>query len=629
MIFRPYFHKNQKFTHEDVAAARPAVSYFTSTQLSTIYNYPTPNLATKMVIGVISLGGGLVGTVSAAGVLTGGDVQAHWTYLGISSANHPKVVIVTLGGATNSPVPSDGATIENTIDVETIGAMYPSANLTIILYLAPNTLNAFTTLLNAVATPITVNSQVYKPSVVSCSWGAPEVYFSSSQISGVNSQLQALAGAGVTMTAATGDNGSSDGIAGTNVDFPSCCPYALACGGTNLVCPTYTYAGAGTVERAWTSGGGGISTKYSKPSYQSALPGTGRNTPDVALVADPSTGVVYTIGGILEVIGGTSIVSPAVAAFIALVNANLFITPLLYSAPSSNFHDVLTGSNGAYTSKTGYDNTTGLGSILGTSLAAQILGTAVQVTGVSLNQSSFSVTVGSTYALTATVSPTNASNQLVSYSSSNNSIATVNATTGVVTGVAAGNATITVTTVSGGFTATSVATVQQQNPIVPTSITVSPASVNVNVNRTTTLNATVLPSNAANKSVTWSSANTAIARVNSTTGVVTGVANGTVAITATTVSGGLQAQSTVTVLTPVSGIQVTPTSVTVAVGVNAQLVATVQPATASNKTVSWLSQNVSIATVNSSGQVRGVRRGTTTVLATAGAYSASIRVSVS
>jgi len=581
-----------------------------------------------MVVAVISFGGGLVGTVSAAGVLTEGDVQAHWTYLGISSANHPQVVIVTLGGATNSPNPSDGATIENTIDVETIGAMYPSSNLTIILYLVPNSLGGFTTLLNAVAMPITVNSQVYKPNVVSCSWGAPEVYFSSSQITGINSQLQALAGAGITMTAATGDNGSSDGIAGTNVDFPSCCPYALACGGTNLVCPTYTYAGAGTVERAWTSGGGGISTKYPKPSYQSAIPGTGRNTPDIALVADPSTGVVYTIGGTRQVIGGTSIVAPAVAAYIAIVNSTQFITPLLYSAPSSNFHDILSGSNGAYTSKTGYDNTTGLGSFIGTSLATQIVGTVVQVTGVTLNTASFSISIGNTYTLTATVSPTNATNKGISYSSSDIAIATVNATTGVVTGVVVGSATITVTTVSGGFIATAAVTVTEAVPIVATSVTVSPASVNVNVGRNTTLTATVLPSNTSNKAVVWSSANTAIATVNSITGVVRGVANGTVAINATTVVGSIQGSSTVTVLTPVSGIRVTPTSVTVAVGVNAQLVATVQPATASNKTVSWLSQNASIATVNSSGQVRGVRRGTTTVLATAGAFSANVKVTV-
>jgi len=618
---RAYFHKHPTLRHEDITSNR-AVSYFTSTQLSTIYNFPTPNLSTKTVVGVISFGGGLVGSVSPAGVLTGGDVQSHWAYLGISSANFPQVIVVLLGGATNSPNPSDGATIENTIDVETIGAMYPSPNLTIILYIAPNTLGGFTTLLNAVATPITVNGQVYKPSVVSCSWGAPEAYYTSSQLSGINNQLQALSAAGVLVTAAAGDNGSSDGIAGTNVDFPSSSPYVLSCGGTNLVCPNRVYDGQ-TVETAWSSGGGGISAHFSKPTYQAALTGTGRNTPDISLVADPNTGVVYTVGGIREVIGGTSIVSPAMAAFAALINAKQFFTSSLYTYPSADYHDITVGSNGAYSARTGYDNCTGWGSIKGTTLAASILAANVPVTGVSLSPSTFTVGVASTYQLTATVSPTNATRPYVTFSSSNTAVATVNGS-GLVTSVAAGTATITVTTVDGGFTATSSGTVSTVSPI---SVTVSPSTINITITKSTQLTATVLPTSASNKAVTWSSSNTAVATVNSS-GLVLGVANGTATITTTTVVGGFTGTCVVTVLTPVTGLSVSPTSVSVNIGATTQIAATVQPTTASNKTVTWQSANTTIASVNSSGLIRGVRRGITSVLATAGAYSASVRVTV-
>jgi uncharacterized protein YjdB len=616
---RSYFHKHPTLRHEDIISNR-AVPYFTSTQLSTIYNFPKPNLSTKTVVGVLSFGGGLVGSVSSAGVLTGGDVQSHWAYLGISPANFPQVVIVLLGGATNSPNPNDGATIENTIDVETIGAMYPSSNLTIILYIAPNSLGAFTTLLNAVATPITVNGQVYKPSVVSCSWGAPEVYFTNSQLSGINNQLQALSSAGVVVTAATGDNGSSDGISGTNVDFPSSSPYILACGGTNLVCPNRVYDGQ-TVEVAWTSGGGGISTKFPKPAYQSALSGTGRNTPDISLVADPNTGVVYTIGGVRQVIGGTSIVAPAIAAFVAIVNAKQFINPSLYTYPSTNYHDITRGSNGTYSSKLNYDNCTGLGSIIGTALASSMSVTNIPVTGVSLSPSTFTVSIGSTQQLTATVSPTNASSPAVTFTSSNTAIATVNGS-GLVTPVAAGTVTITVT--SGGFTATATGTVPSVNPI---SVTVSPSTVNVNVTKTTQLTANILPTSTSNKAVTWSSSNTGVATVN-TSGLVQGIANGTATITTTTVNGGFTGTCAVTVLTPVTGISVSPTTVSVNVNANVQIAATVLPATASNKTVTWQSGNTTIATVNSSGLIRGVKRGVTSVLATAGAYSATVRVTV-
>ena len=123
-----------------------AVSYFTATQIASIYKFPAPNPTIPVVVAVISFGGGLFGTVNpSTGALTGGDVQAYWTSLGIASANQPKVVVVTVDGATNTPLANDGSTIENTIDVAMIGGCCPSSNLTIVLYIAPNTFDAFTT----------------------------------------------------------------------------------------------------------------------------------------------------------------------------------------------------------------------------------------------------------------------------------------------------------------------------------------------------------------------------------------------------------------------------------------------------------------------------------------------------
>lgn len=626
MVFSPYLQPNSEITDDIItakASAKTSVAYFTSTQLSTIYSYPTPNLSTKTVVGVISFGGGVTGSVSAAGVVTGGDIQAHWAYLGIPAANFPKVILVPLGGTKNTPNPSDGATIENIIDIETIGAMYPSPNLTIILYIAPNSLDGFTLLLNAAASPITVNGQTYKPSVISCSWGAPELYFTNIELSGVNAKLQALAAAGITMASATGDNGSSDGVPGKNVDFPSSSPYNLACGGTTLICPNRVYDSQ-TVETAWNSGGGGISTHFVKPAYQSALSGTGRCTPDVSLVADPNTGVVYTIGGKRLVIGGTSIVAPAMAAFLAIVNSNKFITPLLSTYPTSDFHDIKSGSNGDYVASTGYDKCTGYGSIMGTNLATSILSVNVPVTGISLNTTNFTLIVGSTVQLASTVTPVNASNKTILYSSSSPAVATVS-TTGLVTGVTAGSVTITAKTMDGNFMTTATGTVPT---VIPTSVTISPSMINVNVGKIALAQAIVSPTTASNKTVTWESSNTAIVQINATTGIVTGVANGTASITATTVSGGIKGTCAVTVLTPVTGITVAPTSATVNVGGTVTLVPTVLPLTASNKTVYWLSQNISIASIDAAGVVHGVKHGTTSILATAGAYSATIKITV-
>jgi len=594
MQVKSYCRKNPNHTHESIlspaAAANRTVSYFYSNQLSTIYQFPIPNPATKVVVGVISFGGGLVGTVSAQGVLTNGDVQQHWTTLGIAPANHPQVILVPIDGATNAPVPSDGATIENTIDVETIGAMCPSPNLTIILFLAPNTLEGFTNLLTAASGPTVINGVSYTPNVISCSWGAPELYFPSSLTTSINAQLQTLASRGVIFTAATGDNGSSDGATGLNVDFPSSSPYALACGGTHLVCPNYTYDGQ-TVETAWSSGGGGVSVVFPKPDYQVGLSGiTGRSTPDVSLVADPNTGVVYTIGGQLQVIGGTSIVSPALAAFFAIVNANQFANPLLYGYPSSDYHDITSGRNGAYRAKIGYDNCTGLGSIVGANLVSSFQGT-IQVTGVSLSATTLDLIPGETIRVAAIVQPNNATSKSVTWSSSNTGIATVNG--GAVTGVANGTATITVTTINGGFQATCAVTVG----VAVTSVSISPTSLNLAVNQTELLTATVLPTNATDKTVTWSSSNTGIATVNG--GLVTGVADGTAIITAT--SGGIQVTCTVTVGVPVTTVSVAPTSLSLGVNQNGTLTATVLPTDATNKTVTWSSSNTSIATVIPSG----------------------------
>ena len=281
-----------------------------------------------------------------------GDVQAYWTSIGIAPANHPKVIVKGINGAINQPNSNDGgATMENTLDVEAIGGACPSANLTIILYIAPNSFNQFAPLFNYMySTNITVNGVNYKPNLISCSWGAPEIYFTSSQLSAIHSIFSTMANAGISICAATGDYGSNNGVGGTGnyVDFPSSDPYVTAVGGTTLVCPNNVYDSQ-TVETAWVSGGGGISAIYSKPAYQNNLSGTMRMTPDLASLADPNTGVVFTVNGQSMIIGGTSVAAPTIAGFLATICFKQFLNPFLYQAPYSTcFHDIIRGSNGSY-----------------------------------------------------------------------------------------------------------------------------------------------------------------------------------------------------------------------------------------------------------------------------------------
>ena len=170
--------------------------------------------------------------------------------------------------------------------------------------------------------------------------------------------------------------------------------------------------------------------------------------------------------------------------------------------------------------------------------------TPVPVTGVSLNKNSLSLTVGGKDTLIATVAPTNASNQKVNWSSSNDKIASVDSS-GYVTAVAQGSATITATTEDGKKTANCAVTVTASTVAV-TGVTLDKSSATVNVGATLQLTATVAPSNATNKAVTWTSSNNSIATVDAN-GKVTGKAVGSATIQVTTTDGKKTASCTVTV----------------------------------------------------------------------------------
>ncbi|GFR80783.1 Ig domain protein group 2 domain protein [Elysia marginata] len=273
----------------------------------------------------------------------------------------------------------------------------------------------------------------------------------------------------------------------------------------------------------------------------------------------------------------------------------------------------------------------------------------IAVTGVSLNSVS-DLERGKTKQLTANVTPSNASDKTIkSWSSNKPGIATVDPN-GLVTGVSAGTATITVTTNDGNKTATATVTVIATQPgtttpkIAVTGVSLSPNSVsnlekgktqqltaNVtpsnatdktikswssNNKRVATLRATVTPSNATNKTISWSSDNKTVATV-SDKGLVTGVSAGTATITVTTNDGNKTATAKITVIAPVTGVSLSSNSVSdLERGKTKQLTATVTPSNATDKTISWSSDNKTVATVDPNGLVTGVSAGTATITVT-------------
>ncbi len=233
-------------------------------------------------------------------------------------------------------------------------------------------------------------------------------------------------------------------------------------------------------------------------------------------------------------------------------------------------------------------------------------------TSVALTPATLTMTEGESTSLTVNFTPANATGATLTWSTSNASVATVS--NGVVKAVAPGSATITLTT-SNGKSATCAVTVYK-NVIAPTAITLSQTTLTLTEGESGNLTATITPSNATDKSVTWTSANSAVATV--ANGKVTAISAGTTTITAKTYNG-LTATCAVTVNKP----YVAPTSITLDLsnatmlkGESKTLSATVLPADATDKSVTWSSSNTNVLQVTANGVITAVNAGTATVTAT-------------
>ncbi|MCL2097998.1 MAG: Ig-like domain-containing protein [Bacteroidales bacterium] len=233
--------------------------------------------------------------------------------------------------------------------------------------------------------------------------------------------------------------------------------------------------------------------------------------------------------------------------------------------------------------------------------------TNVPVTEVILNRTSATLTSGGTMTLIPIVQPDNATNKNVSWESSNTVVATVN--NGFVTAVAAGTATITVITLDGNKTTACALKVNAAHVPV-TGVTLNETSSELPIGETLILTATILPENADNKAVVWTSSNEAAAIVNN--GTVTPVAIGSTTITVTTIDGGKTATCIVTV--PIS-VRADWTTASLEVGDYCTLTAIVLPENVPNKNVNWASNNTAVATVNN-GTVTAVGLGTATIIIT-------------
>ena len=246
----------------------------------------------------------------------------------------------------------------------------------------------------------------------------------------------------------------------------------------------------------------------------------------------------------------------------------------------------------------------------------------ILVESISVNKTTVELVEGEGVTLTAKIAPSNATNKNISWKSDNALVASVDQN-GTITAIKAGKATISVISEDGGKSATCAVTVKAK-VINVSSVTLNKTSVSLKVGETITLEATVNPSDATDKTVSWSSSDEDIAIVSN--GVVTAKKVGTAPITAK--AGDKTATCVITVVaTPVTSISLDKTSYSLKAGETVTLTATVNPDDATDKTVTWTTSDATIATVVN-GVVTAKKVGTAPITAKAGDKTATCEITV-
>ena len=393
--------KPQAKVEVPAAAAVVATEAMTVSNLRTLYGFPAAHRGKGEVVAVLLLGGGFYTQDIREFVTSLKLPLPEITTDGVNKRGNKPCDVETLDGYVNwinkgtkinaFELMESLWTVECTQDVELIAGLAPEAD--ILVMFAPNTDSGIT---NALAAILDHPSE---PTVLSISWSQTERSASDTFAAAVEEELALLAHAGVTLCCASGDRGSYNGEKAPSVAYPASSPYALACGGTTLTTDGKSILDE-TVWNAPLNGqkaasGGGASARVPTPSWQSTckvpdtgLDGGGRGVPDVASVADPSTGALMYMGSGTVPSAGTSAAAPLWGAFIACVNSARtdplgYVTPDLYAISaakgSSCLRPIVKGNNdidtddGTFTAHDGWNPCGGLGSPVGDGLFAELV----------------------------------------------------------------------------------------------------------------------------------------------------------------------------------------------------------------------------------------------------------------
>lgn len=264
----------------------------------------------------------------------------------------------------------------------------------------------------------------------------------------------------------------------------------------------------------------------------------------------------------------------------------------------------------------------------GGKMASCLVKVGTPVRGVTLSVSSKTLYVGDpSLDISAALTPANATDKSLEWSSSDPEVASIApgaALHAVIKPLKPGKTTITATTKDGGFTASCEVTVKRH----VSGVSLNKASLTLYVGETASLAATVAPEDASDKSVVWSSGNSAVASVSN--GKVTANKPGSAVIKVVTNDLSKEAACTVTVKRHAESVELSQKEIKLYLGENRSLTATVLPSDASDKNVTWSSSNPNVATVSTAGNVVSKSVGTTviTVKTADGGYQAECKVTV-
>jgi uncharacterized membrane protein len=567
------------------------------------------------------------------------DVQSFRSFSSLA-ANNPQIVITN-----SNPGVLNGDSVETTLDTEWSGAVAPGASIKVIVSESTSStdgidLSALYAVTNNVAP------------IISLSYGSCEAFMGSTELAFYNSLWQQAAAQGQSVMVSAGDSGAagcdggsdSTGYYGKGINGLCSSPYSTCVGGTEFVdttnpgaywLPGNNGANGSAIsyipEEVWNesgsnggsdlwAGGGGVSTVYPKPSWQSGpgVPADGkRDVPDISLSASGHDGYLIWLDGSLNAVGGTSAAAPSFAGLIALAdqkegarqgNVNTILYPLAALQSTSGaavFHDIKTGNNTVtgvtgFSAATGYDLASGIGTVdanvlvnhwtdssAGASLTLSASSTSLNVIEGQSTQTTITSTAGSSLnaavSLSVSGAPTGVTATLASTTIASPGSGSVVLTVAATTSATPGTYTLTVTGTGGGRTAT-----QTVSVVIPTptfTFSASATSVSAISGGTAQLTLSTSPSNGFNSNVALSVSGlpagvTGAFSSATLTGTAAGISTltltaaqsahaGTYPLTVTATGGGVTRTVSVTLVinaTPVCTLVAVPANISIAAG---------------------------------------------------------------